>query len=161
MKAHGPANRILQPAHPGRSRFGIYCAARTIGDTPTGTAQSGGEPDEGRRPAPLGRVRGEGRALALRPVQGRGPSPRTKQRGGRCSHYSALRSKVASSCQKNDFKQADATASHVSHAATGSGKAAEQHASQHPSHDSAGHTPHEPAASLLLNGTGRRRILLP
>jgi len=69
-----------------------YCAVRKIGDTPTGTAQSGGEPDEGRRSAPLGRVRGEGRALALRPVHGRGPSPRTKQRGGRCSHDSALRS---------------------------------------------------------------------
>jgi len=36
-----------------------YCAVRKIRDTPTGTAQSGGEPDEGRRPAPLGRVRGD------------------------------------------------------------------------------------------------------
>jgi hypothetical protein len=76
-----------------------YCAEHKIDDTPTETAQSRGEPDEGRRAAPLGRVpalqawvRGEGRALALRPVQGREPSPRTKQRGERCSHYSALRS---------------------------------------------------------------------
>ena len=72
---------------------GCYCAVRKVGDTPNGTAQSGGESDEGRRPAPLGGVRGEGRALASHRVQARGPSPRTEQRGGRCSHYSALRSK--------------------------------------------------------------------
>ena len=54
-------------------RLGIYCAVRILGDTPTATAQSEGEPDEGRQPAPLGRVpapqagvRGEGRALAVR-----------------------------------------------------------------------------------------------
>ena len=41
-----------------------YCAVRKIGDTPIGTAQSGGESEEGRRPAPLGGVRGEGRELA-------------------------------------------------------------------------------------------------
>jgi len=37
-----------------------YCAVRKIGDSPSRTAQSGGESDEGRRSAPLGRVRGEG-----------------------------------------------------------------------------------------------------
>jgi hypothetical protein len=72
-----------------------YCAVRKIGNTPNRTAQSGGESDEGRRPAPLGGVRGEGRALASHRVQERGPSPRTEQRGGRCSHYSALRSMCA------------------------------------------------------------------
>jgi PAS domain S-box-containing protein len=38
----------------------IYCAVHEIGDSPSRTAQSGGESDEGRRSAPLGRVRGEG-----------------------------------------------------------------------------------------------------
>jgi hypothetical protein len=38
----------------------VYCAVRKIGDSPSRTAQSGGESDEGRRSAPLGRVRGEG-----------------------------------------------------------------------------------------------------
>ncbi len=38
----------------------IYCAVREIGDSPSRTAQSGGESEEGRRSAPLGRVRGEG-----------------------------------------------------------------------------------------------------
>ncbi|MGD0265060.1 MAG: chemotaxis protein CheB [Candidatus Methylomirabilota bacterium] len=38
----------------------IYCAVREIGDSPSRTAQSGGESDEGRRSAPLGSVRGEG-----------------------------------------------------------------------------------------------------
>ncbi len=44
-----------------------YCAVRKIGDSPSRTAQSGRESEEGRRPAPLGRVpatkgwvRGEG-----------------------------------------------------------------------------------------------------
>jgi hypothetical protein len=37
-----------------------YCAMRKIGDSPSRTAQSGGESEEGRRAAPLGRVRGEG-----------------------------------------------------------------------------------------------------
>ena len=37
-----------------------YCAVRKTGDSPSRTAQSGGEPEEGRRSAPLGRVRGEG-----------------------------------------------------------------------------------------------------
>ncbi len=80
--------------------FGRYCAVRNIGDSPPGTAQSGGESEEGRRPAPLGRVpapqawvRGEGRALAARLVRVRGPSLRTKQRGRTCSQYSALLSK--------------------------------------------------------------------
>jgi hypothetical protein len=31
-----------------------YCAVRKIGDRSPGTAQSGGESEEGRRPAPLG-----------------------------------------------------------------------------------------------------------
>jgi len=51
----------------------IYCAVSKIGDRSPGTAQSGGEFEEGRRPAPLGRVpttqawvRGEGRGLATR-----------------------------------------------------------------------------------------------
>jgi hypothetical protein len=61
------------------------CAVRTTGDGHHRTAQAGGESEEGRRPAPLGRVRGEGRELAVCPLQGRGPSPRTKQR-----EYSAL-----------------------------------------------------------------------
>ena len=46
---------------------GSYCAVRKIGDSPSRTAQSGGESEEGWRPAPLGRVpatqawvRGEG-----------------------------------------------------------------------------------------------------
>jgi hypothetical protein len=65
---------------------------RKIGDTPTGTAQSGGEPERGGGPPLSVGVRGEGRALALCRVQERGPSPRTQQRGGRCSQYSALRS---------------------------------------------------------------------
>jgi hypothetical protein len=50
---------------------GRYCAVRKIGDSPSRTAQSGGESEEGRRAAPLGRVpapqawvRGEGRAVA-------------------------------------------------------------------------------------------------
>jgi|GEM_PF-4449281 hypothetical protein len=45
----------------------IYCAVRKIGDSPSRTAQSGRESEEGRRSAPLGRVpatqawvRGEG-----------------------------------------------------------------------------------------------------
>ena len=77
-----------------------YCAVRKIGGRAPRTAQSGGESEEGGRPALLGRVsatqawmRGEGWALAAAPVQGRGPSLRTKQRGKRCSHYSALGSK--------------------------------------------------------------------
>ena len=37
-----------------------YCAVRRIGDSLSWTAQSGGESEEGRRPTPLGRVRGEG-----------------------------------------------------------------------------------------------------
>ena len=37
-----------------------YCAVRKLGDSPSRTAQSGGESEEGRRSAPLGRVRGEG-----------------------------------------------------------------------------------------------------
>jgi hypothetical protein len=41
-----------------------YCAVRKIGDGIPETAQSGGESEEGRRPAPLGRARGEGRELA-------------------------------------------------------------------------------------------------
>jgi len=57
-----------------------YCAVRKIGGSPPGTAQSGGEPDEGRRPAPLGRV----------------PTPQAWVRGEQCSHYSALRSTAAS-----------------------------------------------------------------
>jgi hypothetical protein len=56
------------------------CAVRKIGDIPSRTAQAGGESEEGRRPAPLGRVpiprpagwvRGEGRALARRPARAR------------------------------------------------------------------------------------------
>ena len=74
------AFRVDPVTHEGQ----VLCG-RKIGDTSTETAQSGGEPDEGRRSAPLGRVRGEGRALAVRPVQERGPSPRTEQRGDRCS----------------------------------------------------------------------------
>ena len=72
-----------------------YCAVRKIGDTSIGTAQSGGEPERGGGPPLSVGVRGEGRALALCRVQERGPSPRTEQRGGRCSHYSALRSNSA------------------------------------------------------------------
>jgi addiction module RelE/StbE family toxin len=68
----------------------IYCAVHKTGDSPPGTAQSGGESEEGRRPAPLGRARGEGRELAARLVQVRGPSPRTKQRERMCSQNSAL-----------------------------------------------------------------------
>jgi hypothetical protein len=49
---------------------------------------------EYRRPASLRRARGEGRALAVHPVQERGPSPRRKQRGERCGHYSARRSMI-------------------------------------------------------------------
>jgi hypothetical protein len=56
----------------------IYCAVRKIGDRSPGTAQSGGESEEGRRPAPLGRVpapeawvRGEGRGLAACPASPR------------------------------------------------------------------------------------------
>jgi molybdopterin converting factor small subunit len=48
-----------------------YCAVRKVGDTSPGTAQSGGESEEGRRPAPLGRVRGEGRGLAVCPASPR------------------------------------------------------------------------------------------
>ena len=55
-----------------------YCAVRKIGDRSPGTAQSGGESEEGRRPAPLGRVpatqawvRGEGRGLAACPASPR------------------------------------------------------------------------------------------
>jgi hypothetical protein len=76
-----------------RTPIGSYCAVQKIGDSPPGTAQSGGESEEGRRPAPLGRARGEGRALAAHPVQWRGPSPRTKQRERMCSQNSALLSK--------------------------------------------------------------------
>jgi hypothetical protein len=82
---------------------GLICAVPKIGDSPPGTAQSGGEFEEGRRPAPLGRapatqawVRGEGRALAARFVRVRGPSPRTKQREPMCSQDSALLSKSRS-----------------------------------------------------------------
>jgi hypothetical protein len=78
----------------GNSKYG---AVHKIGDSPPETAQSGGESEEGRRPAPLGRVpapeawvRGEGRELAGCLVQGRGPCPRTKQRGRRWCHQSAL-----------------------------------------------------------------------
>jgi hypothetical protein len=66
---------------------------RNIGDSPSRTAQSGGESEEGRRPAPLGRARGEGRGLAACLVRVRGPSPRTKQREPMCSQDSALLSK--------------------------------------------------------------------
>jgi len=48
-----------------------YCAVRKIGDRSPGTAQSGGESEEGRRPAPLGRARGEGRGLAACPASPR------------------------------------------------------------------------------------------
>jgi len=55
-----------------------HCAVRKIGDMSPGTAQSGGESEEGRRPAPLGRVpatkawvRGEGRGLAACPASPR------------------------------------------------------------------------------------------
>jgi len=72
-----------------------YCAVHKIGDSLPGTAQSGGESEEGRRPAPLGRARGEGRTLAARLVRGRGPSPRTKQRERTCSQNSTLLSKVS------------------------------------------------------------------
>ncbi len=94
--------RMLRRGKPGpkRARIHRYCAVRNIGDSPPGTAQSGGESEEGRRPAPLGRVpapqawvRREGRALAARLVRVRGPSLRTKQRGRTCSQYSALLSK--------------------------------------------------------------------
>ncbi len=67
-----------------------YCAVHRTGDRPPETAQSGGESEEGWRPAPLGRVRGEGQAVAARLVQVRGPSPRTKQRERTCSQHSAL-----------------------------------------------------------------------
>ncbi len=79
-----------------------YCAVHTTGNSPPETAQSGGESEEGRRPAPLGRVpatqawvRGEGRALVACLVRARGPSPRTKQRERTCSQHSALLSKGA------------------------------------------------------------------
>ncbi len=39
------------------------------GRQPVGEAQSGGESEEGGRPAPLGRVRGEGRGLAIPPAR--------------------------------------------------------------------------------------------
>jgi hypothetical protein len=48
-----------------------YCAVHKIGDRSPGTAQSGGESEEGRRPAPLGRARGEGRGLAACPASPR------------------------------------------------------------------------------------------
>ncbi len=37
-----------------------YCAVHILDDSSVETAQSGGESEEGRRPTPLGRVRGEG-----------------------------------------------------------------------------------------------------
>jgi hypothetical protein len=64
-----------------------YCAVRKIGGSPPGTAQSGGEPDEGRRPAPLGRV----------------PTPQAWVRGEQCSHYSALRSTGGLESPQNVF----------------------------------------------------------
>jgi hypothetical protein len=48
------------PARSACCYLGSYCAVRNNVHTPTGTAQSGGEPDEGRRPAPLGRGPGGG-----------------------------------------------------------------------------------------------------
>jgi hypothetical protein len=81
------------------------------GDRTHGTAQSGGESEEGRRPAPLGRVpapeawvRGEGRALAAHPVQGRGPSPRTKQPVRMCSQDSGLLSKEAGPLSRHPLR---------------------------------------------------------
>ena len=64
-----------------------YCAVRKIGGSPPGTAQSGGEPDEGRRSAPLGRV----------------PAPQAWVRGEQCSHYSALRSTGGLESPQNVF----------------------------------------------------------
>ena len=81
----------------GRILFGPYLRRQIARDR---TVR--GRVREGRRPAPLGRVpapeawvRGEGRALAARLVQGRGPSPRTKQRKRMCSQDSALLSTIA------------------------------------------------------------------
>jgi hypothetical protein len=56
------------PPHPADSAFpGVYCPVRNIGDSPSRTAQSGGESDEGRRSAPLafGRFPGCGRLCHL------------------------------------------------------------------------------------------------
>jgi len=49
----------------------VYCAVPNKGDSVLRTAQSGGESEEGRRPAPLGRGRGEGRDLAASPARAR------------------------------------------------------------------------------------------
>ena len=44
---------------------GGYCAVRNLNDSPAQSAQSAGRVREGRRPAPLGRARGEGPVLAI------------------------------------------------------------------------------------------------
>ncbi|MBK5277040.1 MAG: hypothetical protein JJE30_18590 [Desulfuromonadales bacterium] len=70
---------------------------------------------------------------------------------------------IASSCQKSNFKQPYASAASTAHAcpAASSGKAAEQHASQHAARDPSSHTSHKTASCLLLKATWRRSSLLP
>ena len=69
--AHKDAVVILEHAEAILGRVGDhvyrctrYSAVHQSSDRPLRTAQSGGKADEGRRPAPLGRARGEGRAVA-------------------------------------------------------------------------------------------------
>ena len=58
-----------------------YCAVRNLGGRSHQTAQSAGRVREGRRPAPFGRARGEGRALAVFRCKRRG-LPRERSGAG-------------------------------------------------------------------------------
>ena len=70
-----------------------YCAVCKIGGTPIGTAQSGGESEEGRRPTPLGRGPGGGPSPCGPPCARARAFPTNGAARGRWSHLSALRSR--------------------------------------------------------------------
>ena len=63
---------------------------------------------------------------------------------------------IAYSGQERYFKNAYAA---TVHAVAGKTEPSEEHASQHATHDSAGHASHEPAAGLLLKGVRSGREL--
>jgi hypothetical protein len=82
-----PPHPVLSLSGRGERRPGVTPTVRCViwATVHLLTAQSGGESEEGRRPTPLGRARGEGRAVACPPMQARGPSLRTKRSGRICS----------------------------------------------------------------------------
>ena len=77
---------------PWRASRGDTVRSVIMSTLPPGPHSPGESPTRGGGPPLSVGARGEGRTLAFRPVQGRGPSPRTEQCGRSCSHVSALRS---------------------------------------------------------------------